>query len=201
MNFLAHLYLAGNDTDLIIGNFIADFVKGKALENYSPGIQQGIRMHRLIDMFTDAHPLIENGKVALRPQFRKFSGVVMDVFGDHFLAANWSTYSTVPLLDFSSRMYQILKENESMLPERSLLTLKYMSMQNWLFNYQHLEGIRQALTGLSNRSTFESSMETAHLELNRNYYFYQNIFDEYLPELIKFVDRDKKTEFKKMGLN
>jgi acyl carrier protein phosphodiesterase len=201
MNFLAHLYLAGDDNELIIGNFIADFVKGKAIESYSEGIQQGIRMHRLIDMFTDAHPLIETGKVALRPQFRKFSGVVMDVFGDHFLANDWSKYSTVPLHDFTTRMYQLLAENESLLPERSLMTLKYMSKQNWLFNYQHLEGIRRALTGLSNRSTFESSMETAHLELSRNYYFYQNIFDEYLPELIKFVDRDKKTEFKKVGLN
>jgi len=201
MNFLAHLYLAGDDIDLIVGNFIADFVKGKAVKNYSEGVQQGIRMHRLIDMFTDSHPLIENGKVALRPQFRKFSGVVMDVFGDHFLAANWSKYSTIPLYEFTLRMYQLLAENESVLPERSLLTLKYMSKQNWLFNYQYLEGIRKALTGLSNRSSFESSMETAHLELNRNYYFYQNIFDEYLPELIKFVDRDKKNEFNKLGLN
>jgi acyl carrier protein phosphodiesterase len=201
MNFLAHLYLSGNDTELIIGNFIADFVKGRAIDNFSPGIKAGIKLHRHIDMFTDSHPLIEKGKTTLRPQFRKYSGVVMDIFGDHFLAQRWPDYSTVPLAEYTERMYILLQNHQHILPERSLLTLQYMSKQNWLFNYQFIEGVKRALTGLSNRTYFESSMEIAHLELERNYFFYQTIFDEFLPDLIRFVDRDKKTEFKKVGLN
>jgi acyl carrier protein phosphodiesterase len=191
MNYLAHLYLAGNDPDLIVGNFIADGVKGRQIEQFSDGIVKGIRMHRQIDMFTDAHPIIERGKEALRPKFRKFAGVVMDVFGDHFLARNWIDYSAVDLRDFTEQMYSMLHEHKDVFPERSRYTLHYMSMQDWLYNYQHIEGVKRALSGLARRSSFPSGMENAHKELERHYLFFQSIFHEFLPDLIKFVDKDR----------
>jgi acyl carrier protein phosphodiesterase len=191
MNYLAHLYLAGEDPDLIVGNFIADAVKGKQIERYSEGVIRGIKLHRQIDMFTDSHPIIERGKEALRPKYRKFAGIVMDVFGDHFLSSNWADYSKVDLRDFSERMYTLLHERKDQFPERARYTLHYMSMQDWLQGYQHIEGVKRALSGLARRSSFPSGMENAHTELERHYLFYQSIFHEFLPDLVKFVDKDR----------
>ena len=192
MNYLAHLYLAGLDPDLIVGNFIADGVKGKQIERFSPGVIKGIKLHRQIDMFTDSHPVIERGKEALRPKFRKFSGVVMDVFGDHFLSKNWTAYSKTSLREFTESIYSFLNQRKADFPERCRYTLHYMSMQDWLYNYQHIEGVKRALTGLAIRSTFPSGMENAHKELERHYLFYQSIFHEFLPDLIRFVDNTGK---------
>ena len=191
MNYLAHLYLAGSDPDLIVGNFIADAVKGKQIERYSEGVIRGIKLHRQIDMFTDSHPVIERGKEALRPKFRKFAGIVMDVFGDHFLSSNWNDYSKTNLRDFTEHMYTLLHERKEHFPEKARYTLHYMSMQDWLQGYQHIEGVKRALSGLARRSSFPSGMENAHKELERHYLFYQSIFHEFLPDLVRFVDKDR----------
>jgi acyl carrier protein phosphodiesterase len=191
MNYLAHLYLAGSDPDLIVGNFIADAVKGKQIEQYSEGVIRGIKLHRQIDLFTDTHPVIERGKEALRPKFRKFAGIVMDVFGDHFLSSNWNDYSKTNLRDFTEHMYTLLHERKEHFPEKARYTLHYMSMQDWLQGYQHIEGVKRALSGLARRSSFPSGMENAHKELERHYLFYQSIFHEFLPDLVRFVDKDR----------
>jgi acyl carrier protein phosphodiesterase len=191
MNYLAHLYLAGNDQGLLLGGFIADAVKGRQIETFEAAIIRGIRMHREIDSFTDSHALIGQGKTALRNRFSKFSGIVMDVFGDHFLARNWNRYSNHSLNEYCEHVYAILHEQKDMMPEKSRYTLHYMSMQNWLSNYQHIEGVKRALTGLARRSTFVSGMETAHKELERNYMFYEELFSLFLPELIAYVDNGR----------
>jgi len=196
MNYLAHLYLSGSNPNLIIGNFIADSVKGKQIENFSEEIIKGIKLHRQIDMFTDSHPVLERGKEALRPKFRKYAGVVMDVFGDHFLAKNWHDYSKTDLREYSEHMYSFLHKHKELFPEKARYTLHYMSMQDWLTNYRHIEGVKRALSGLSRRTTFASGMENAHKELERHYLFYQTIFHEFLPDLIRFVDPDHEVNLK-----
>lgn len=201
MNFLAHIYLSGNDHDRMVGNFITDSVKGKALEQYPEGIQKGIKLHRQIDLFTDTHPAIEKGKAMLRPQFRKFAGVVMDIFGDHFLARNWADYSDQELDLYTTAVYRILENHQEQFPERAKITFTYMQKQNWLYNYQFIEGVRRALTGMAHRSTFESGMENAHIELERNYLFYQHIFHEFLPDLIRFVHKDESLNLRKLLLS
>ncbi|MCB0820448.1 MAG: DUF479 domain-containing protein [Bacteroidetes bacterium] len=200
MNYLAHLYLSGNDTGLIIGNFIADAVKGKQIEDFPEDVIKGIKLHRQIDMFTDSHPVLERGKEALRPKFRKYSGVVMDVFGDHFLAKNWSDYSKTDLPEFAENMYQILHQHKQVFPEKSRYTLHYMSMQDWLSNYRHIEGIKRSLGGLARRAKFHSGMENAHKELERHYLFFQSIFHEFLPDLIRFVDNDNEANMRDLLL-
>jgi acyl carrier protein phosphodiesterase len=187
MNYLAHLYLAGNNRGLLIGGFIADAVKGKQIQQYDSEIIRGIRLHREIDSFTDSHPLIERGKVQLRSRFNKFSGIVMDIFGDHFLARNWERYSNDELNVYCQTIYSFLQKEKNLMPEQSQRTLHYMSMQDWLYNYQHIDGIQMALTGLARRSKFESGMETAHMELERSYGFYEDLFNQYIPKLTEFV--------------
>src|ERR1700739_88451 len=105
VNFLAHLYLAGEDEGLIVGNFIADSVKGNKFNDYEPRIAKGIQMHREIDFFSDTHPVYRQSVHRLAPTYGKFSGVITDMFYDHFLAKYWNNYSNIPLKDFVENAY------------------------------------------------------------------------------------------------
>src|SRR4051812_25235509 len=126
MNFLAHAYLSGDSEELLIGNFIADAVKGSAINNYSGDIKNGILLHRSIDTFTDQHPVVHQSIVRLRPSYHKYAGVLVDIFYDHFLAKNWKDYSSVELNKFVSHVYRVMQDNFSQLPHRSQELLPYM---------------------------------------------------------------------------
>src|SRR5437763_302491 len=140
MNFLAHIYLSGDDPQLMIGNFIADFVKGKKKDDYPLKIKQGIELHRVIDDFTDHHPVTARSKNRLRMKYGKYSGVIVDLFYDHFLAADFSEYSDLSLQEFSQRTYDILNKNKSVLPDGVIYFLPFMIERNWLLNYATIEG-------------------------------------------------------------
>lgn len=183
MNFLAHLFLSG-DNDLVkIGNFIGDFVKGNQLENYNEKIQFGIRLHREIDSFTDSHPVVLESKLRLRPKFGHYSPVIVDVYYDHFLAKNWSKFSAIELEKYTLDFYQMIKKYSTVIPQAVNNMLVYMSAKNWLFNYRTIDGIDRALKGMSRRTKFESNMDKAVVSLEANYQEFQNEFDKFFPEL------------------
>ena len=117
MNFLAHLYLSQNNTDILIGNFIADHVKGSQFYNYSKEIQQGILLHREIDLFTDTHPIVKQSMQRLHKRYRHYNGVIIDIFYDYFLAKNWSKYSDIPLQIFADTIYKFFQNIEINLPK------------------------------------------------------------------------------------
>ena len=187
MNYLAHLYLSANHPGLTIGNFIADHVKGSGESLYQGDILRGIRLHRMIDAFTDSHPVVEESKKRLRPVFRKYAPVIVDVFYDHFLAADWQAYHHLELNAFSARCYALLKEHIRLLPDRTVHMLSYMERQDWLSGYANLPGIRLALTGLSRRTSFDSNMQHAHLALEESYDDFRREFGEFFPELRAYV--------------
>lgn len=187
MNYLAHLYLSSGNKDLMIGNFIADHVKGNAINNFSDEIISGIKLHRLIDEFTDHHPIVEKSKTRLRTEFRKYAPVIIDIFYDHYLARDWETYHHQPLLTFAEETYSLLNLNHDKLPERTKQMLSYMIPQNWLYNYSKVEGISRALVGLSRRTTFESGMERSPEFLVKDYEAYDDEFKKFFEELRLFV--------------
>ncbi|MFN8153859.1 MAG: ACP phosphodiesterase [Bacteroidia bacterium] len=187
MNYLAHLYLSANRPEIAIGNFIADHVKGSMVEKYDGGVRDGIRLHRLIDTFTDTHPVVEESKARLRPEFRKYAPVIVDIYYDHFLARDWEQYHHQPLTEFAEETYALLRKNESLLPERTLHMLSYMEPQNWLVKYATLDGMQRALTGLSRRATFESNMQHAHLFLDKHYAEFEREFNAFFPDLRMYV--------------
>ncbi|RDV16334.1 DUF479 domain-containing protein [Pontibacter diazotrophicus] len=191
MNFLAHIYLSGEDEALLIGNFIADAVKGKQVDLYTPGIAKGIRLHRLIDHYTDTHPIVAESKARLRPKYRKFAPVIADMYYDHFLAANFERYAPKPLSAFAQEVYALIERHYELLPPRVQHLFPYMQQHNWLLSYARLEGIAQALTGMSRRAKFVSGMETAGVELQENYALYAAEFDAFFPELVQFVEETK----------
>jgi acyl carrier protein phosphodiesterase len=187
LNYLAHLFLSGNDEDLRLGNFIADGVRGAQILQFPPRVQQGIKLHRLIDAYTDSHPVVTQTKERLRPHFRKYAGVVADVFYDHFLASTFHRYSPLSLPDFASEAYTQMQKNPELLPKRVQHFLPYMVNQNWLVSYAQISGITRALTGLSRRTPFASNMENAGEELELNYSFYLREFECFFPELQAYV--------------
>lgn len=187
MNFLAHLYLSGTDREVMVGNFIGDFVKGKDLDSrYGVGIARGVRLHREIDFFTDRHPIVKQSKDRLRPKYRHYSAVIVDVFYDHFLAKNWDAYSSEFLPDYTDSCYSVILSYDSVLPEEVKYMMNFMVKQNWLVNYARIEGIHRALTGMSRRSKFDSKMEEASIDLKRDYELYENEFAEFFPSLMNY---------------
>src|SRR5689334_7104563 len=110
MNFLAHLHLSGDNEEIKIGNFIADFVKGKNYDDFPAGIRQGIIIHRHIDYFTDTHPVVSESKQRLYATYHKYAAVIVDIFYDHYLATRWEQYSNISLVDFASEFYFMVKK-------------------------------------------------------------------------------------------
>jgi acyl carrier protein phosphodiesterase len=192
MNFLAHLYLSGDNEEIITGNFIADHVKGDSVMKFNPGIQSGIRLHREIDAFTDSHPEFLKTRERLNSNYRKYSGVVADMFYDHFLSVNWNVYSTESIDDFSDRMHSILIRRFPILPEKSQRFIAYMKKFNWLSGYGTFEGLGRALNGMAIRTPFKSGMENAVKDLKINYDSYQNEFKLFFPEMIAFADQRRQ---------
>lgn len=118
MNFLAHIYLSGESDEVKIGNFIGDFVKASDMEQYNETINQGIRMHWAIDDFTDQHSIVQNSKDRLRPKYGHYSGVIVDIYYDHFLAKNWKDYHDKELRQYVDNQYKMLQNHISILPKR-----------------------------------------------------------------------------------
>jgi acyl carrier protein phosphodiesterase len=186
MNFLAHIYLSG-DNDLIkIGNFMADGIRGKHFESYPTDVQKGIILHRAIDTFTDAHPIFRQSTKKLHENYHHYAGVIVDVFYDHFLAKNWTNYSDEKLDLFVERFYQSLHNNPAILSERTKGMMPYMIEHNWLVSYQTVEGINRILTQMDNRTNNESKMRFATNELSEFYSEFETEFSEFFKELILF---------------
>lgn len=183
MNFLAHIYLSGNDPQVILGNYMADSVKGNSFKNYTEGIQKGILLHRFIDSFTDSHLVVSESKKRLRQNYSKYAGVITDIFYDHFLAKNWHQHSDLKLNQYASNAYELLSQHNHLLPFRSQQFLTYAIKYDILTNYANMEGIKKVFIGMSRRSTFVSNMENAPVELNKYYIEFENEFNLFFPEL------------------
>ncbi len=182
MNYLAHLLLSGNDKDIIVGNFIGDAIKGKDLSSYQIGIQQGITMHRHIDTFADSHPVFRNTKRIFAPEFDKYSGVLVDVFYDHFLAKNFESHHHLSLNNFSKNIHKVLKDSAHHLPYHSSHFLEYMQKYDILNAYATLSGITQVLSGLTRRINGRVDLTNGIVTLEENYSIIESHFEEFFNE-------------------
>jgi acyl carrier protein phosphodiesterase len=176
LNYLAHSFLSFQNTDLIIGNFIADSIQGNRFDGLTEGIIKGISLHRKIDTYTDAHPVFLTSKHRFSKDFDKYSGVLMDIIYDHYLAKNFEQYSSLSLQNHADGIYDILKNKYDFLPEHAKRFYGYMTERNILFHYSSIEGIQTVLTHLSNRirNRFELQLAIPILEAN-----YQEIEEEF----------------------
>lgn len=189
MNYLAHAYLSFQNEEILVGNFIADFIKGKMMNSFHDGIRHGILLHREIDRYTDSYPLVKAAQTYLRPKFGHYSTVITDIFFDYFLATNWNMYSDQPLEEFIQDTFRILDLHESSFPPRFAKMYYWMKRDNWLLKYREVDGIRASLTGLSKRTRFNSKMESAHLSLIEREDEFELIFFAFFKDLETFAQR------------
>ncbi|MCG8308700.1 MAG: ACP phosphodiesterase [Cytophagales bacterium] len=183
MNFLGHFYLSKNDSDLIVGNFIADFVKGNKFMDYPKKISDGILMHREIDHYTDRHQMVRRGRKRLFGTFRHYSGVIIDMYYDHYLARLWNNYSKEPLDFFADNIYKTIETHWGLLPEKSRYMFPYMKHGNWLVRYASTEGIDLSLNGMSRRLNNNSGLEQATHHLRRYYDDFEEEFKIFISEI------------------
>lgn len=186
MNFLAHIYLSGNNEMVTIGNFIADGIRGKKYKNYARDLQIGILLHREIDTFTDAHPIVRKSTKRLHKNYSHYSSVIVDILYDHFLAKNWDSYSNIPLDSYVENFYKSLEDNFKILPERTQKMMPFMIADNWLLNYASIEGIQRVLNGMNRRTKHKSNMNKATTELVTYYDEFEQEFTLFFEELIVF---------------
>ena len=186
MNYLAHSFLSYQNTDLIIGNFIADSIQGNRFEGLTANIIKGITLHRKIDVFTDTHPIFLTSKYRFRKDFDKYSGVLTDIFYDHFLAKNFSLYSSLSLQQHADNIYDLLKNNHNYLPEPAKRFYTYMTERNVLFHYSSLVGIEIVLTHLSDRIRNRYELQLALPILQNNYEEIEQEFFIFFDDLMSF---------------
>ena len=194
MNFLAHIYLSGDNELITIGNFVADGVRGNKYKLYGEQIQIGIKLHRAIDTFTDTHLLFRKCTKRLHKGYGHYSGVIIDIFFDHFLAKNWKDYSDIPLATYVDDFYNSLNNNFDSLPARFKRIVPIMIEGNWLLSYATIHGIQLVLNGMNRRTKGISKMNEATKELKEYYEDFENDFTEFFKELIEF------SEYKRLEL-
>ena len=188
MNYLAHAYLSFDQPEILVGNMISDFVKGKTKFTYPPGIQNGIMLHRAIDEFTDVHPVTNKASAFFRPAYRLYAGAFVDVVYDHFLALDKNEFKdSQALQNFTLRVYKTLDENILLLPQRFQNTFPHMKQHNWLFNYQYRVGIEKSFGGLVYRAAYMNESATAFEVFNKNYDELKDCYDMFFPTLKKFA--------------
>ena len=185
MNFLAHIFLSGDDELLKIGNFMADGIRGKQYEQFPLTIQKGIHLHRFIDTYTDAHPVFRQSTKRLHPNYHHYSGIIVDIFYDHFLAKNWSTYSDETLEDFTERFYQSMRDNYEFLNPKTQKMIPYLITQNWLLSYRTVEGIAIILEKMDHRMKGASNMRFSTKELTTYYSEFEEEFTTFFEEIEK----------------
>ncbi|MDN3666859.1 acyl carrier protein phosphodiesterase [Algibacter miyuki] len=186
MNYLAHIYLSGHNDLVTVGNFIADGIKGKDYKKFDKNIQIGILLHRNIDTYTDAHKTVRLSTKRLHEKYGHYSGVIVDILYDHFLAKNWSRYSDVPLAEYVDTFYDSLEEHYNVLPSRIQKMMPYMMSDNWLLSYASIDGISRVLDGMNRRTKNRSGMNEAVNELEIFYKEFEAEFSSFFDELIAF---------------
>ncbi len=192
MNYLAHIYLSYENDAIKIGNFISDFIRGNKYKHLPISIQKGILLHRKIDSFTDNHSVVKQSKRRLDKQYGHYTGVIIDILYDHFLAKNWKQFSNTSLMDYEKEFIELLVQNKAILPEKVLNIIPYLSQQHWISSYATIEGISKTLVGVNKRTNGVSKMNLAINDLQDNYMELEKDFFLFFNDLQQYVTTLKK---------
>ncbi len=188
MNHLAHLYLSANSEKILVGNFIADAVKGKKIFNYEQDIQLGILIHRTIDSYTDGHDLVNQGKARLRSLLGKYAGVAIDVFYDYYLSLYWSNYSNIGKQDFIRSAYRCLISMVRLMPGEIQALLPFFVINNWLGKYESIEGLNLVFKGMAKHTSMPVVGEKATNIMLEHHFEYEQEFNIFFVDLIQYLE-------------
>ena len=187
MNYLAHAWLSFNHSEILVGNMISDFIKGKRRFDFSEGIQKGIALHRAIDTFTDEHDITRQAKQFFKPVVGLYAGAFIDVVYDHFLAKDKNEFTDESLGQFSLFVYTTLDNYQDVLPERFLFMLPYMKRDNWLYNYRTLYGAEKSFGGLIRRAKYLENNAAIFECFEKNYNVLQDCYNNFFPDVKNFA--------------
>ena len=183
MNYLAHAYLSFGDADMLAGNMLSDFIKGKKRFDYPYRIQQGISLHRAIDDFTDNHAVTAKAKQFFKPVYGLYASPFMDIVYDHFLANDENIFKEEELSSFAHTTYRVLQQFEGLFPPVFVTVFHYMQLHDWLSGYKYKEGIFRSFGGLVHRAKYMNDAQPACDILINNYDALQECYTEFFPEL------------------
>lgn len=187
MNYLAHAYFSFDHPEILTGNMISDFIKGKKQFDYPAGIQKGIRLHRAIDLYTDDHLITKEIKKFFSPAVRLYAGAFTDIVYDHFLAIHPNELNAESWMDFTKKTYGLLNQQLNWFPEPFYSMFPFMEQQNWLFNYRYEWGIENSFKGLVRRATYLEHSQEAFELFKRNYLQMQELSDFFLADVKNFA--------------
>ncbi|NNE27071.1 MAG: DUF479 domain-containing protein [Saprospiraceae bacterium] len=189
MNYLAHCFLSCTNEDVLLGNFMTDFLRRDEINNYSGEIMEGIHLHRVIDSYTDTHPASLALRAMLRPRHAKYAPVVVDLIWDHYLSINWDDYAGSSLNDFAQLIYEILLDRRSELPVKLNMRLDEMIANDFLMAYSNENRMLSSLRWMDRRARFNSNFESALLDVRENRDKIQVLFNAFFPDIIKHVEQ------------
>jgi acyl carrier protein phosphodiesterase len=188
MNYLAHAYLSGDNDDIKIGNFLGDWVRGSDYLKYPEDIRTGILLHRNIDSFTDQHPTVRASASRFQSRYAKYSGVIIDIIYDHYLASNWKDFCDMPLRDYVNRMHNVMLNNMELFPQRLKNYLPGFMNERWIERYATVEGIRDVFDTMSKRTSLPNETEFAISVLEAYYNDFRQEFFDFFSQIIEFVE-------------
>ena len=202
MNHLAHFFLSGDDDDIKIGNFVADFISNKEVDDYTEGVQRGIKLHRAIDAFTDTHPIVKQSTKRLHPFHHKYSPVIVDIYYDYLLGKNWerftskeinkeSLYEGISVRDYINNIYKLLTNRKNDLPIKLQARIDQMIADDWLMKYTTFEGLNEAFNRIEKYAAFPGNFGNAALHLEMYLEDFNKEFIEFFPELMVHVQQVK----------
>ncbi|MET0533530.1 MAG: ACP phosphodiesterase [Steroidobacter sp.] len=187
MNWLAHVFLSEPDVEFRLGNLLADIVRGEELRRMSAGFQRGAQKHKRIDAFTDSHPVVKRSRTRISRDYRRFSGVLVDVFYDHLLATSWNAYSPIVLDAFTAKFYADIESSRMELPSSARVTLDRIIRHDLLGSYRRIEGVERSLRRisayLSSRWRREFELERGVTDLIAQREGFEADFAEFFPQL------------------
>ena len=187
MNLLAHAYLSFNNSGILVGNMISDYVKGKQKFAFPAIVQQGIHLHRMIDTFTDGHAVTHAAKQVFRPAYRLYSGAFVDVVYDHFLALDENEFPEGQLFSFTQQVYATLERHKEWMPPPFAQMFPHMKSNNWLYNYRQKQGIQRSFGGLVHRSAYLQESDTAFALFENNYQLLYDCYRQFWQDLKSFA--------------
>ncbi|WP_371188337.1 ACP phosphodiesterase [Thalassotalea maritima] len=183
MNYLAHLYFAKPTTYSMVGNLMGDFMKGVDITELPTATAKGVLNHRLIDKYTDNHPIVRQLKPRITTERRRFAGLIIDVAFDHFLARHWQQYHSQPLPDFCQQVYDLLNQYPHSLPGRMPRVVESMSQDDWLSGYHRMQLTGQAIDSIAKRIRFNNNLAGAISEVELHYQAFEQAFLTFFPQL------------------
>ena len=188
MNYLAHTYLSGENDEIKVGNFLGDWVKGSDYLKYPENIQTGIVLHRNIDSFIDSHPIMKVGASRFQSRYFKYSGVIIDILYDHYLASNWKDFSPIPLREYINGLHKLIFNYQAMLPPRLQNYAPTFMKERWIERYANLEGIRDVLDAMSKRTSLPNETSFAISVIETFYEEFRQEFFDFFGQIIEFVE-------------